>query len=171
MNARTRNARAINRTRDATTRLSSPFRRSGAISARSASVKPVPASSAVTPMEPRTTPHESISASAKRTLRDIALLAQQPLHRRDKLLRGKGLGHIRVRADRNPLGHVDFASSCREHDDLDVAPGGVFANALAQIVTAHPRHHDVEKNQVRIELADRVQSILAGVRNPHEVTQ
>src|SRR5882672_11859783 len=45
------------------------------------------------------------------------------------------------------------------HEDLDIPGCGVGLQATANLEAAHPRHHHVQQNQVRIVLLDLLQGV------------
>ena len=73
----------------------------------------------------------------------------------------EGLGDVGVGPEVQTLGHMGLAAQGGQQHDADVLPIRVFAHPLAHLETVHDRQHDVQKDQVRMVLGDRLHRLFA----------
>src|SRR6185312_402755 len=64
---------------------------------------------------------------------------------------------------------VDLLALGAQHDDVGVLDRRVLANLLAHLIAIHTRHHDVEEDDRRAELAHALQPLLAVAGCRHRV--
>src|SRR3954462_7185472 len=74
----------------------------------------------------------------------------------DQVTGGERLGHVEIRPHTKALVHLHVAALRREHDHLHACPLGPLADALAHLVAALHRHHDVEQHEIGRIAFDRL---------------
>ena len=84
--------------------------------------------------------------------RRLALLVEEPLHRREELLPRERLGDVVVRPDLHAGDEVADLALDRQHRDRDVAGLGRALQRRADFPARELGHHDVEQDQVGMVL-------------------
>src|SRR4051812_7349504 len=96
--------------------------------------------------------------------KELLLACSQCAHRLDEVVRVERLGEVGVNTDLVAAFDVCFLRSGGEQHDAHSREGVVFADPSGGLPAVEPRHHHVQGDDIRCDVLDLVEAVLAVVR-------